>query len=397
MNDLDSGAPYDKVLDVRYHIQDQGCYCGAAVAMMILRSLGQPLRPQQELFKKIYNSDPVWGGKIPGSSPKGLAAALEYFAPPSRNLRVTPTYYAHQEDVIKRLVELLYAPDAVAPAVLISECGHWLAVTGFQTDVEPVAGVDFHVLGFYINNPWYLAANFNHADNDPCGAGKFGVQNEFASVPAMLDVLTACPKVPRPFAVVEATPGKAIGTMLLQKPATYRTAARREDESLWTDASFDASAVRNLALDGVRMHGLDASGFFPGTGRIRAGDPALVQRLDLLDSYYALVPLFRGRNRTGFARIDMNDGSLLGACVSDADLTALRGAEDAVLAARWECAETFARPRPGTFVAHPTLVWRPCRESTSPYAPFRQISIAGRIAYYGSDGMLRLSLTPLRG
>jgi hypothetical protein len=390
-----SDAPYNRVVPVRYHIQDDDCFCGAAAAMMILRSRGGPFHRQRELFKKIYNSDPGWSGKVPGSSPKGLSEGLQYFADPAWGLNFTARYFSCQDDVVRRLIELLYGNDAVAPAVLVYKCGHWLVVTGFQTDVEPIQGTNFHVLGFYVNSPLFRTANFAHSDDDICGTCNFGLQDEFLSLDAFLGLLTACRKPPAPFALVEATRGELVGTMLMRRHSVHRATAREEYGSLWTDSSFDATAVRNFALDALERYGLDASGFFPGSGVLGTEDPLLVQRLDLLDSYYALVPLVRDVGRVGYARLDMNDRSLLGACVTDADVVPAMSMEHVLLSETYDCAETIGTPRPGTYAAHPTLVWRPCRESTSPYAPFRQISAGGRVLFYGSDGVLRRFLTPL--
>ena len=35
---------------------------------------------------------------------------------------------------------------------------------------------------------------------------------------------------------------------------------------------------------------------------------------------------------------------------------------------------------------YPTLVWRPCQESRSPYYPFHQIAVGGVTIYVGYDG-----------
>jgi hypothetical protein len=47
-----------------------------------------------------------------------------------------------------------------------------------------------------------------------------------------------------------------------------------------------------------------------------------------------------------------------------------------------------------SFTVHPTLVWRPCRQSMSPYYPFVQVNLAGTILYVGLDGRVHRRLTP---
>lgn len=42
--------------------------------------------------------------------------------------------------------------------------------------------------------------------------------------------------------------------------------------------------------------------------------------------------------------------------------------------------------REGAFCFYPTLVWRPCWESRSPYYPFYQFTVGSSIIYVGYDG-----------
>ena len=51
--------------------------------------------------------------------------------------------------------------------------------------------------------------------------------------------------------------------------------------------------------------------------------------------------------------------------------------------------------RDGAFCVSPTLVWRPCQESRSPYYPFYQITVGGVTIYVGYDGRVYSTLHDL--
>lgn len=48
--------------------------------------------------------------------------------------------------------------------------------------------------------------------------------------------------------------------------------------------------------------------------------------------------------------------------------------------------------RPEVFCHHPTLVWKPCRESLSPFFPFHLFTIGDHRIYLRSDGALFTAL-----
>jgi Acetoacetate decarboxylase (ADC) len=51
--------------------------------------------------------------------------------------------------------------------------------------------------------------------------------------------------------------------------------------------------------------------------------------------------------------------------------------------------------REGAFCVYPTLVWRPCEESRSPFYPFHQITVGGVTIYVGYDGRVYPALHDL--
>jgi hypothetical protein len=51
------------------------------------------------------------------------------------------------------------------------------------------------------------------------------------------------------------------------------------------------------------------------------------------------------------------------------------------------------RLRDELFCVYPTLVWRPCRESLSPFYPFRMLTVGSHRVYIRTDGAVFTQLT----
>ena len=130
----------------------------------------------------------------------------------------------------------------------------------------------------------------------------------------------------------------------------------------------------------------------------------LVQRIDLKDSFYFIVSFQESAGREA-ARIiiDAFDGTLIEASgiidASDSfDSWVSQGeALDRMLAVREASKVMLDVPFRREFIGvHPVLVWRPCRQSLSPFQPFYQFSVGGALVYLRTDGVLfdRLQLPP---
>ena len=124
--------------------------------------------------------------------------------------------------------------------------------------------------------------------------------------------------------------------------------------------------------------------------------PTLVQRIDRKDAYYFIVPFTIGSRETARFIIDGFGGKLMEISgVTDSEKSLLRylspqEALDRMLRARvankkmkWQF--EFRRELVGL---HPVLVWKPCRQSASPFLPFHQFSVGDSLVYLRVDGQL---------
>lgn len=129
--------------------------------------------------------------------------------------------------------------------------------------------------------------------------------------------------------------------------------------------------------------------------------PTLVQRIDKRDEYYFIVSFAVASRDTARFMIDAVSGKLKqasGVVAADASLrryVSSQDARDRMITARaaskvkkW--AFEFRREFVGQ---HPVLVWKPCRQSGSPFLPFHQFSVGGSLVYLRVDGQLFQALT----
>ena len=140
--------------------------------------------------------------------------------------------------------------------------------------------------------------------------------------------------------------------------------------------------------------------------------PLLVRRLDVTDparTYYFLVPVGPNDQSIGVAaRVNGMSGAFMGcsAFVARGDkqqwgsmIAACRTAADTrrMLAGHNIAVVGRSVPTDSRGVGiHPTLVWKPCVESRSPYYPFRLVNVGGRPKYIRIDGKQFDELTDLR-
>jgi hypothetical protein len=123
--------------------------------------------------------------------------------------------------------------------------------------------------------------------------------------------------------------------------------------------------------------------------------PTLVQRIDHKDAYYFIVPFNIATRETARLIIDAFSGRLVEVSgVTEANKSLQRyvssqEALDRMLTARaasklkWQF--EFRREHVGV---HPVLVWKPCRQSVSPFLPFHQFSVGSSLVYLRVDGQL---------
>jgi hypothetical protein len=392
-------------LGTPYHQQDTDYYCGAAVAQMILDSIGSGLLDQNMLYNSNHaHSSPGWY-----TSPDGLNFTLNAFMPPPP--RFNSFFIVERADTepdgsanIVRTLRYF----GVATGTLVYGCGHWVAVRGAKTDVDP-AGEDgsFSIEGFYINNPWPPTPSFYtpalappppHADPDPCGSGgDRGSANEYVPYAEWQNTyFTGCdaygvghvqfisvcdPRRPplRSIKLVGRTRMTG-GNQLIAEDEALEAARRGLDAHLRSGQQCPLNSV----LTGAR-----------------AESAHLVQRLDRRDEFYYLIVMHRDGKPTAIVRGDGLLGTFQGALsLEGVSQSPIIGPDAAVTAARQAVIDRGDGAgrivlRDGAFSLYPTLVWRPCQESRSPYYPFHQIAVGQDTIYVGYDGRVHAALHDL--
>ena len=121
----------------------------------------------------------------------------------------------------------------------------------------------------------------------------------------------------------------------------------------------------------------------------------LVQRIDRKDAYYFIVTFNIGSRETARFIIDGFDGKLTeasGITESDKSLPRYVSSQEALdrmltvrAASKMKWAFEFRKEHVGL---HPVLVWKPCRQSASPFLPFYQFSVGNSLVYLRADGHL---------
>jgi hypothetical protein len=175
-------------------------------------------------------------------------------------------------------------------------------------------------------------------------------------------------------------------------------ACRRRTAFLTATEASDA-AWRGITEAGLLDRPVWA-GAFNGT---EAGEPILVQRLDRPNSYYWIVP---ASDSEGLIRAAISVDAIYGTYKSAATLNArqslLLGFHDREEIYAHISAQPIDLPqyagrlifRPQVASLHPVYVWKPCRESLSPFYPFRMISTGENWIYLRIfDGAIFTSLT----
>jgi hypothetical protein len=400
----DCGAIVNEELTVGYHQQDTNYYCGAACAQMVLHSVGQTLISQDQLYNDNHNHSVEPGSW--STPPDGLQWTLnnlqsgKYFALDSLD----------SEDAISRMLCWTIHFWKVAPVALVEGGNHWVVVHGYTASAAPTFGADpsYTISSFDINNPWPPTPTPPppppHTDGDTCGSGGArGVSNVNVSYTSwQTDYMTAN---------VFGTQwlGKFVAVCDPDPPLLAGDRAVPERGRLFDgDRLLVASEAGEVALVGIRQTGLsERERWRPVLHDVRSGDPILVQRLDRLDSYYWIVPLRDQENGLQAAvSIDARYGDYQSAMAlreQDSVLFGFREFDetlDHVARQRIELPDDLGRLviRPEGTCVHPVYVWKPCRESLSPFYPFRMVTVGPFQIYVRVfDGAIFNSLTNDKG
>ncbi|HXN47461.1 MAG TPA: hypothetical protein VN893_12520 [Bryobacteraceae bacterium] len=397
--------PVHEDLSVSYHQQDTDYYCGAACAQMVLDQIGAGLLGQDGLYAENHSHSTTESGW--STAPDGLQYTMNDQTPPGN-----PTGLPHghpyfvidaepNEDTVSRAIVWTIHNWRVAPIAMVYHSQHWIVVRGYTASAAPSSFSDpsYSISGFDVNNPWppvpswytpSLAPPPPHSGSDGCGSGgDRGVVDEHLS-----------------YAVWQSTymTGIDFGHWLGQyvaicdpdPPPSHPGVRPFAQERMRSEGLLSAEMAVKRAQEGLSVYGLDQRKNYAGVlRRGRPGTPVLVERLDHPDQFYYVVPVTEDERTAPLAIVvDAITGIYLQSAINpkpgETVFTAI--GRDAVL-------ETIAgrvvelpnrvgrlQIRPEALCFYPRLVWKPCRESLSPYYPFYMFTAGAYHVYVRSDG-----------
>lgn len=380
-----------KNVGTAYHQQDTDYYCGAATAQMILNQIGAGLLDQTTLYNSnhSHNTHSGWA-----TDPNGLAYTLRSFRPPGFTNTFVVFSKPSEAEGSEKIVYTLWKY-GVATGTLVFGCGHWIIVRGVTTSVEPTPGTTYSIEGFWINNPWPPVPSFYdptqappppHSVANGCGSGgNRGIDNEYVAYSDWQGTyLTGCNWCGAYGYISVCDP---------EPPKLGRLEIRRKEFWAKGDRLIDRETAAKFAVRGVEEHNLTKDEIFlkAWTGA-RPGTPILVQRLDLHDTFYYIVPMVRNEAVTAMLRVDGLYGNFCGGSVfrepSRRPFVDGRGVLEKLIDKPIELGNKRGKLviRKDAYCFYPIMVWRPCKESRSQYYPFYMVTVGANQIYIGYDG-----------
>jgi hypothetical protein len=397
--------PVTENLAVQHHQQDTDYYCGAACAQMVLETIGAGILDQDDLYADNHAHSTLDSGVNWATGPDGLEWTL--------NDRRPPTFTNHfvlfalaSEDAISRKICWTIHHYQVAPVALVYGWAHWIAVRGYSASAAPANYADnsYTITAFDVNNPWPPTPSFYtpasappppHSAADGCGTGgDRGIANEHITYATWQS--TYMTGVPGGY-----WNGKFVAVCDPEPPPPPGGPRRPNAKRRRGDALVAPCAAAELAVAGLRAYGLyERKDWAQTLGQSRPSPGFLVQRLDRDDSFYSLVPFRTKRGTTAIASVDARFGDYLQAVLlprprGDFFRLGPEAALKLVAGRRIELGDDAGRllVRKEALCLYPHLVWRPCRESLSPYYPFYMFTVGRRRLYVRIDGAVFASLT----
>jgi len=384
-------------LGTEYHQQDTDYYCGAASAQMVLEECGAGLLSQVNLYNDNHSHSTTESGWY--TAPDGLTWTL--------NNRQSGRYFVLDalatEDAISRMIAWTIHHYQVAPVAMVFGWAHWIVVRGFTASDTPASSQDvgYTISGFDVNNPWpptpSPAPPPPHSTGDVCGSGgSRGVADEHISYTTWrTDYMTGIPS------------GHWAGKFVAvcdPEPPPERHPDRQEQERPEFDGErlIEPGVAAELSVRALERAGLtERDTWRKALGDTEVGDPVLVQRLDRPDSFYWIVPRGRGRGATAVVNIDARFGTYMQArALPDPEGTALltldrKDVDGLILDTLHQLPgrEGQLLVRPGLACVSDHWVWRPCRESLSPFYPFKVVNYGANRLYVRADGRVFTHLT----
>jgi hypothetical protein len=395
-------------LTVAHHQQDTNYYCGAACAQMVLDSIGAGLLDQDDLYADNHNHSTIESGWA--TAPDGLQWTMNARRPAGfmNSFVIYPNI--NSEDAISRKIVWTIHHYQVAPIALVFGSGHWIVVRGFDASAAPAnyGDTSYAIDGFYVNNPWPPVPSFYapsvppppppppHSAADGCGTGgNRGVADEHITYHTWQDTYMTGVNWGH-------WNGQFVAVCDPDPPAERRGILRPAAKRLAGKQLLEPKISMEHALGGLKEHGLfERERWAKALRNSTPGTPSLVHRLDRLDSFYYIVPFATpAKTITAAAIVDARFGDYCQAIAfPEEGLKALitvdkRAVNEMVVGRLIQLEKPLGglRIRKEGFCLYPTLVWRPCLESLSPYYPFYMYTVGEYRIYVRIDGKVFTTL-----
>lgn len=283
----------------------------------------------------------------------------------------------------------------MAPVAMVFGSAHWIVVRGYDASDAPasVDDVSYSLTAFDVNNPWpptpSPAPPPPHTAGDPCGGGgNRGVANEHITYATwQADYMTGIPG--------GYWAGKFVAACDPEPPGQRLGTTRRPTDRTLGDRLIGTQAAARSAQSGLRAYGLyERKGWQTALRDTGPGEPVLVQRLDHLDRYYYIVPMQTSPERVPvLASVDARFGDYRQAVALPEGSQLVAGLDQRELVKRvvgnkFELEDRLGRllVRGEAYCLYPIPVWKPCRESLSPFWPFYMFSVGAHRLYIRIDG-----------
>jgi len=169
---------------------------------------------------------------------------------------------------------------------------------------------------------------------------------------------------------------------------------------------IEKESAAKHAMEGLKYYKLAKEKFLEEILKdVHPGDPKLVQRLDRLNDYYYIVPVL-GKDDTlrSLASVDARFGNFREAVFAKEATKPLLfkpipEEEIKYRLSKLKRIELKEEKRiltlhPEAMCIYPALVWKPCKQSMSPFLPFHLITIGNHQLYVRVDGEIFTALEP---
>lgn len=375
-----------KVLPVPYHRQQGTDYCGAACLQMVIEALGLTSKDQDDLYLGAHahgQQDPKTNWFSP---PDGVEWTLD--ALPGLRADFDLCSLTKEAALTRRLVWSVFNA-SVAPIALVYGYTHWVVVVGYDIDRDPTGPTDtgFVIRALELHDPWRTELE---ADPPPPPPPRHIAYREW-----LRKYLKPVPSGYWKGEVVAVGDFGAADRVAVDEPPPVAPSTG--------STMLSPEAAQAAALNGLEVYGLlkreDWSALLAPP--VRARKPLLVERLDVADDFYYLVPFGEGDRPAGaVVRVDAFSGEYLEASAFAASGNGRSwgaGADDwqsddaarrQLVGRKFELPNRGGRvlARPEGIGIYPSFVWKPCAESLSPYYPFRLLTIRDTFRYVRLDG-----------